>query len=125
MEAAGIEPASEDLHSELLHACPAPKVFAPVGQESARIRLELSPSSHSNIRGMMFEPAYICGALYRPSRHGPERTWPSYAAIANVLSAVVVFHLFYEKWFSACNSGFNYLRRAQFAPVKRSFTRKL
>ena len=36
VEAAGIEPASENLHPEPLHAYPVPVFLAPVSQEPAR-----------------------------------------------------------------------------------------
>ena len=43
VEAAGIEPASENLYPEPLHAYPVPVFLAPVGQEPARSRREPSP----------------------------------------------------------------------------------
>ena len=73
----------------------------------------------------MLEPAYICGALYRPSRRGPERTWPSYAAIANVLSAVVSFHLFYEKWVLGMQLRAQLPPSSPVRPREEGFTRKL
>ncbi len=48
VEAAGIEPASENLYPGPLHAYPVPVFLAPVGQEPARSRREPSPKSRSS-----------------------------------------------------------------------------
>ncbi len=119
MEAAGIEPASEDLRSERLHACPAPKVFVPVSQEPAgadrNYPLVLTrPSGERRPSQPTF--AAPCTGPVGMVRRGRGRLM---RPLLTYCQQLLVSTCFTRSGFSACNSGLNYPRRALFAPVKK------
>ncbi len=70
VEAAGIEPASEDLHPKPLHACPDPVYLTPIGQEPAKTRWKLSPQFRRT-SGAYVQLAYLNDVLPEPGRRDP------------------------------------------------------